>query len=443
MPRVSIDSPPPQRLRRELGVLGATFLGLGSIVGTGVFVSIGIAAGISGASAVLAVGLAAFVAAFNGSSSAQLAAAHPVSGGTYEYGYKFLSPSAGFLAGWVFLFAKSASAATAALGLSGYALGLWGGTETWRVPLALASITAIVLVVLAGIRRSSQLNVIVVSITLLSLAAFVVVAMGQFEATSFSPFLGGSDPTMFGFFETTALMFVAYTGYGRIATLGEEVHHPRRTIPIAIGTTLLVTAALYVAVAAAAVGAAGATSFAAVTEATAAPLEEIARSLSQPTVAAAVAVGAITAMLGVLLNLVLGLSRVLMAMGRRRDMPAPTARIDATGRTPYVAVIAIGVLVALLAAIGDIRLTWSFSALNVLIYYALTNAAALRLPTEARMFPRWLAVAGLVSCCFLALFVDPTVWIAGLIVLAIGLVWQRVAAGRRLAAAAGDQGRLR
>lgn len=421
----------PQRLRRELGVVGATFLGLGSIVGTGVFVSIGIAAGIAGASVALAVGLAAFVAAFNGSSSAQLAAAHPVSGGTYEYGYEYLSPTAGFLAGWLFLLAKSASAATAALGFSGYTLNLLDQGDDWLIALALVVVVAVVLIVLAGIQRSSQVNMIVVGVTLLALGAFVVVALGDFDSGNFTPFLGGEKGNTFGFFEATALMFVAYTGYGRIATLGEEVHHPRRTIPIAIGVTLLTTGVIYIAVAVAAVGAAGSDGFASLTESTAAPLEAIVRALDQPAVATFVAIGAVTAMLGVLLNLILGLSRVLMAMGRRGDMPAATARLDAAGRTPVVAVIIIGVVVAVLAATGDVRLTWSFSAFNVLIYYALTNAAALRLPADSRLFPRWLAIAGLVSCSFLVIFIDLQIWAAGIVVLLLGFVWHRVALARR------------
>ena len=172
-PGVTSPQPSPQSLRRELGVAGATLLGLGSILGTGVFVSIGIAAGITGASVALAVGLAAFVAAFNGSSSAQLAAAHPVSGGTYEYGYRFLNPTLGFVAGWMFLLAKSASAATAALGFSGYTLNLFDQGDDWLVPLAVIAVVAIVTVVLAGIRFSSQVNTVIVSVTILALAAFV------------------------------------------------------------------------------------------------------------------------------------------------------------------------------------------------------------------------------------------------------------------------------
>jgi len=393
-------------------------------MGTGVFVSIGIAAGVTGASVTLAVGLAAFVALFNGSSSAQLAAAHPVSGGTYEYGYRFLTPTLGFLAGWMFLLAKSASAATAALGLSGYALNLFEQDDQWLVPLAIGAVLVIVAVVLRGIRRSAQVNLVVVTITIVALAVFVVAMAGEIEASNFTPFFeSGALP----FFEATALMFVAYTGYGRIATLGEEVHHPRRTIPLAIGLTLLVTAVIYISVAIAAVGAAGVDGFASLTEATAAPLEAIARAMDKPVVATLVAIGAVTAMLGVLLNLILGLSRVLMAMGRRGDMPSATARLDPAGKTPYVAVVIIGVVVASLALSGDIRLTWTFSAFTVLIYYALTNAAALRLPSAHRLLPRWLAWAGLGSCLFLVLFIDPAVWLMGVGVMAVGVAWHQVA----------------
>jgi APA family basic amino acid/polyamine antiporter len=149
-----------------------------------------------------------------------------------------------------------------------------------------------------------------------------------------------------------------------------------------------------------------------------------------PAVATFIAVGAVTAMLGVLLNLILGLSRVLLAMGRRRDMPAATGRLDPTGRTPVVAVIVMGVVVGALALTGDVRTTWSFSAFNVLIYYALTNAAALRLPAENRFLPRWLAWAGLASCSFLVLFIDVEIWAVGGLILVSGLIWFRVARTR-------------
>jgi APA family basic amino acid/polyamine antiporter len=425
------------RLRRELGVLGATMMGLGSIVGTGIFVSIGIAAGVAGPSVIVAIAIAAFVATCNALSSAQLAASHPVSGGTYEYGYEYLSPAFGFTAGWMFLCAKSASAATAALGFAGYLLHTIGWSPARLVPVAIVTTVVLTAVVVSGMRRSNAANVVIVSITLAALAAFVVAGLPSVRTagvTQFSPFFGGEDGEfgpLRGLLYGTALMFVAYTGYGRIATLGEEVRDPRRTIPRAIVLTLVVSAGLYMTVGGVAVGAVGATALAEATEGNAAPLEVVAGGFSVPSVRWLVALGAMTAMLGVLLNLILGLSRVLLAMGRRRDMPSAVARLDAAQTTPYVAVGVIGVLVAALTATGSVRTTWTFSAFTVLIYYAITNLAALRLPPRHRLYPRALAWCGLGACLFLAFWVEWRIWAVGLGLIGAGLVWQ--AAGRGLA----------
>jgi basic amino acid/polyamine antiporter, APA family len=417
-------------LKRELGVFSAAMLGLGSILGTGVFVSIGIAAGIAGPAVVLAIALAAGVAVANALSSAQLAANHPVSGGTYEYGYRYLRPWLGFTAGWTFLLAKSASAATAALGFAGYTLNLLGADDASAlVPLALAAVVALTLIVLTGLRRSSAVNIAIVSVTIAALALFVLaglpalLANGAANLTPFFPPDGDALPDLL---RATALMFVAYTGYGRIATMGEEVREPRRTIPRAIVVTLVVSMALYISVAFVGVGAVG-TGVLSDATTLAAPLEIAARTYGAPVVATLVALGAVTAMLGVLLNLILGLSRVLLAMGRRGDMPAITARIDASGSTPTVAVVVVGVVIAALALTGDVRTTWSFSAFTVLVYYALTNLAALQLNRGERLFPRWIMWVGLAACLFLAFWVEPAVWLIGLGLIALGLLWHAIA----------------
>jgi len=421
-------------LTRQVGVGGAVMLGLGSIIGTGVFVSIGIAAGIAGPSVIPAVMLAAVVALCNGLNSAQLAANHPTSGGTYEYGYRYLNGWFGFAAGWLFLLAKSASAATAALGFSGYFLNLVnGGERTYLVGVALFAVAALTIVVLAGMRRGNAVNIAIVSISLTSLAFFVVAGLPLLIGSGgrhLTPFIASERPAV-SLFHATALMFVAYTGYGRIATLGEEVREPRRTIPRAILATMLVTMALYGAVAIVGVGSVGADVLAGATSAeSAAPLEVVARRFGVPGAPLVLAVGAVAAMLGVLLNLILGLSRILLAMGRRRDMPTAVARIDAKGTTPYVAVAAIGVIIALLVLIGDVRTTWSFSAFTVLVYYAITNLAALRIPREQRLYPMCIAVVGLIGCLFLAFWVERAVWLVGLGLIALGIAWH--AAAQRL-----------
>ncbi len=430
----SKSNQPPSSLKREVGVFGATMMGLGSIVGTGIFVSIGIAADAAGPAVLLAIAVAAVVAACNGLSSAQLAANHPLSGGTYEYGYRWLSPTLGFTAGWMFLCAKCASAATAALGFAGYALYAWGRSESpWLVPLALGAVVVLTGLVLSGIRRSSWANILIVSVTLVSLLSFL--AAGLFRVSEmgvgnltpfFAPVWSRSSP-LAGFLEACALMFVAYTGYGRIATLGEEIHDPYRNIPRAIIVTLLASMTLYLSVGLVGIATVGAAGLAEATEQQAAPLETAARQFAVPGVGVVVAIGAVTAMLGVLLNLILGLSRVVLAMARRGDLPPPLAKLAPSSSTPLPAVVLVGAVIGGLVWIGDVKTTWSFSAFTVLIYYALTNLAALRLTEQERLYPRFVPWAGLIACVFLAFWVEPRVWLVGLAMIAAGLVWRQAA----------------
>jgi APA family basic amino acid/polyamine antiporter len=238
-----------------------------------------------------------------------------------------------------------------------------------------------------------------------------------------------------GLLQAAALCFVAYTGYGRIATLGEEVRDPQRTIPRAIVTTVFVTAALYIAVAAVGVFSVGADAFYQATTAHAAPLTIIARqvvgdsAIAHATVGL-ITLGAITAMLGVLLNLLLGLSRVVLAMARRGDLPGQLAQLNDARTTPRAAVLVTALFIAALVCIGRVELTWSFSALTVLIYYGLTNLAALRLPREAQRYPRGFAWAGLIGCVGLAAFIEPVYWLIGGGLIALGLAWHRFARNR-------------
>lgn len=406
-------------------------MGLGSMVGTGVFVSIGVAAGVAGPSVILAVALAALVATCNAFSSAQLAATHAVSGGTYEYGYRYLKPWLGFTAGWMFLCAKTASAATAALGFAGYALDLMGWRGAGLSLLALAAVAMLTLLVLGGVRRSSGMNVAIVSVTLAALGLFVLAGLpalardGAANLTPFFPETDRGDPS--AFFYATALMFVAFTGYGRIATMGEEVKDPRTSIPRAIVATLVVSAVLYILVALVALGAVGVDRFAGAAQDRATPLGVAAEALEAPGLGTLVAVGAVTAMLGVLLNLILGLSRVVLAMGRQGDLPPLFARLSGDGGAPSAAVVGVAVAIAGLALTGSVETTWAFSAFTVLIYYAITNLAALRLPKADRLYPRAFAVGGLAACLFLAFWVPPRIWLLGLVLIGGGLLWHGVA----------------
>jgi APA family basic amino acid/polyamine antiporter len=393
----SNGSPPPEALARVLGLPGAVLMGLGSIVGTGIFVTIGTASGIAGSAVLVAILLAAAVATCNGLSSAQLAAAHPVSGGAYEYAHRYAAPWLGRLAGLTFVCAKTASAATAALGFAGYALAaIERGSHATQIGLAIGVVVALTAVVAGGMTRSHRTNVILVGTTLLALAIYVIATLPDVTLSH----LEVGDLRAGDIAHATALVFVAYTGYGRIATLGEEVREPARTIPRAMVLTLAITAALYLIVTATAVGAAGAPLLAEATRATSAPLE----ATAPPSIRTVVAIGAATAMLGVILNLLLGISRVLLAAARRKDLPAALAHVD--GGSPRRAVILTGVVIAALALIGSVKATWTLSAFTVLLYYAVMNVCALRQPAAERRFPRAVPAAGLAMCIGLA------VWLA-------------------------------
>ena len=425
----------PAPLARTVGLPGAVLLGLGAMLGTGVFVGIAVAADIAGPLVVPAVLIAAALALCNALSSAQLAAAHPVSGGTYEYGYRLLSPFAGFTAGWLFLCAKSASAATAALGVAGYLTGGGGDVAWWGPAVAGGLVLGLTALVSLGLRRSNVVNAVLVGLTLASLGTFLVL---NADGTAALPHAATDWPPLA---EAAALAFVAFTGYGRLATLGEEVRDPARTIPRAVLLTLGVTTVLYVAVAAAVAGEAtggmpSADRLSAVRgdnppmpnslkEAEgmppAASLRRLATANGPAWLPAVVTAGACTAMAGVLLNLLLGLSRVVLAMARRGDLPAGLAAVR--GDSPRRAVWLAGAVVCGLTLIGSVRATWSLAAFTVLLYYALTNLAALRLPAEHRRYPRTVPLLGLLACVSLAWWVDLAAWATGSGVLAAGWAW--------------------
>ncbi|WP_417686442.1 APC family permease [Pseudidiomarina gelatinasegens] len=400
-----------QQLVRSTALGGAILLGLGSIIGTGAFVSVGFGVELAGAWVVWAILIAAAVATFNGLSSAQLAAIHPVSGGTYEYGYEFLTRQLGFTAGWLFVLAKSASAATAALAV-GYALQSWLAGPAWLAQV-IAGFTLLVftLLVLGGLRRSNRANAILVLLAIAALAIFIV-SSAQLPMPVEQ--LAQAKPTWRDLFAAAALLFVAYTGYGRIATMGEEVQNPRHVIPRAIIATVLVVTALYAAIGWGVLHYVPLTTTADFVLATLMP-----RGIWQQLVAA----GAVVAMCGVILNLILGVSRVVLAMARRNDLPVAWATLNAERTSAPAAVWVTFAVMLVIVLVGDLRTAWSFSAFTVLVYYSITNLAALRIPTEKRFVPRWVSILGLASCLGLAVFIELKILFSGLILIGLGLLW--------------------
>jgi APA family basic amino acid/polyamine antiporter len=409
---------PPHILRRDLGLLDAVGIGIGAIVGGGIFVVSGIGAEVAGPALLVALLLAGTAATANALSSAQLAATYPMAGGTYEYGYRVLSPTAGYTAGWMFLASKTAAAGTVALGLSAYL-----DAFLPRVPpraVAVVAVLGFTVLNYFGVRRSSRLNLAIVAVSLGVLVMFVVLGAGAFEPLRLRPF---APAGWRGLLSGAAIMFFAYTGYARIATLGEEIHDPRRTIPRAIVLTLVTTGLLYVAVVLVALGAVGADGMAA----SGAPLLAAASSFDQEWAATIISVGAVVAMLGVMLSQILGLSRMAFAMARRGDLPRWLERVHPDYGTPNRAILLVGAVAALVAATGTLRGVATAAAFAILVYYGIANLAALRMPAKDKLYPNVVPWVGMVACAVLAVSLDLWTIAVGCAVLAVGLLvrWLR------------------
>lgn len=415
----------PDRLKRVMGLWSAVLLGLGAMLGTGIYVSTGLAVEAAASLAIPALLIAALLALFNGLSSARLAAHHPVSGGTYEYGYRFLGHWPGFLAGWLFITAKSASAAAAALSFAAYFATLAGLPEVSSIPLGTALIVVITLVVLAGMRQSLVMNAVMVGVSLVALCALLYVALPAAVFTSVPDATTGSLPSLL---EAAAILFVAFTGYGRIATLGEEARSPAVVIPRAIVVTVTLVFLLHLLVLLAVIGAMDAER-AGQSARDGRLLAELAGAFGYDSVALLVSVGALFALAGVLLNLLLGISRVLLAMSRRNDLPRRFAVIAANGSSAPAATLLAGAIVLVIVLQGNIFLAWSFSAFTVLLYYAITNLAALVVANTVRQ--KAVSLAGLAGCLSLSWFVDARALLAGAVLLAAGAAWHFIA--RRVA----------
>ncbi|MBI2932569.1 MAG: amino acid permease [Planctomycetes bacterium] len=329
----------------------------------------------------------------------------PRGGGTYEYAGRMLSPWAGFMAGWLFLGAKTTSAAATAIGFGAYA-----GSMTRMPPLAisLALVTAITMLNLFRLAGAGALNLVLVMAAMGSLVTFVTAGWGTVARDNLVPFAPNG---VYGVPSAAALLFVAYAGYGRVATLGEEIREPRRNIPRAVMLSLAGAAVLYGLVSFVAIGSIGAPAFAQAAV-KGAPLEEATRHAA---VKAALAVGAAAALGAVFLNLMLGLSRMAFAMARGKDLPAPLSKVNAASSPVFA--------VALLVALGNIVRLVSISAFTILVYYGLTNLSALCLKREHRFVHPFVPGFGLVFCAALAASVPAQHLVIGAGLLAAGMIW--------------------
>ncbi|MEM9214625.1 MAG: APC family permease [Cyanobacteria bacterium P01_F01_bin.150] len=415
-----------------MGWFSATILGLASVIGVGIFVSVGIAAGLTGAAVIGALVLAGVLSGCNSLNLAQLAVNHPVSGGIYEYGYRYLTPWLGFTGGWIYLLGKIAVAATAALGFAGYVLNTLGLNQdhTLLVLVAESAVFLLTFIILGGMTRSKVVALLTVSVTISSLLFLIIGGMVTLPKTGFQPltFIEANPFTQVQhFLESVALLFVAYNGAARISMLGEEVTNPEQNIPRAIFTTLGTTVILYVAVAVVGLGCLGATAFGRAATEQAAPLQVVVEKFGIVGGSGLLSMGAITATLSVLLSVILGLSRMLLAMGRRGDMPKIIAQLTEKDATPIWAIVGVAIAIALLVLTGAVKTTWSFAAFGGLYRSVIVSLAALQLSEEERLYPRWVTWVSLSSGFFLAFWIEWQVWLIGFGLIGVGLIWHSVA----------------
>ena len=394
-------------LRRTLSASDAVVIGLGSMLGAGIFVALTPAAQAAGSGLLVGLALAGLVAYCNAMSSARLAARYPVSGGTYVYGRQRLGEFWGFLAGAGFVVGKTASCAAMALAVGLY---LW---PPHAREIAVAAVVALTALNCAGVQKSAWLTRVIVAITLSVLAAVVAVVFVSGTA-DFAHVQIAGGLSAGGVLQSAGVLFFAFAGYARIATLGEEVRDPARSIPRAIRLALLIALGIYALVAVAVLAVLGPDRLAGA----AAPLVEAARVAGADWLVPVVGVGAVLAALGSLLALILGVSRTTLAMARDGRMPRALAAVHPRSGVPVRAELAVGVAVAALAATLDLRGAIGFSSFAVLVYYAIANASAYTLGTAEGGRARALPVLGLAGCLTLAFALPRASVLSGVLVLA-------------------------
>jgi APA family basic amino acid/polyamine antiporter len=401
----------PTQLTRRLGVGDAVVIGLGSMIGAGVFAAFAPAAQAAGTGLLLGLAVAAVVAYCNATSSARLAALYPTSGGTYVYGRERLGDFWGYLAGWGFVVGKTASCAAMAL-----TVGYYVDPDLAR-PIAVVAVASLTALNYFGVHKSALATRVIVSFVLVVLAAVVVAGWSADHAQP-AHLLPLTGHGVSGVLQAAGFLFFAFAGYARIATLGEEVRDPARTIPRAIPVALGITLAVYAALAVTVLAVLGPSGVAA----TSAPLVAVAQATSEAWLVPVVRVGAAVAALGSLLALVLGVSRTTFAMARNRHLPGVLDAVHPRYGVPHRAELTVGVVVVAVVLVADVRGAIGFSSVAVLVYYAIANASALTLDPDrgSRVIP----AVGLVGCLVVAVSLPLVSTVTGFAVLAAGaLLW--------------------
>jgi len=409
----SAERTPGSRLSPALGLIDATAIGLGAIIGGGIFIVTGIVAGLAGPALVLSIILAAAISLFTALSFIELTEWRPAEGSVYVYSRSVLSPFAGFLSGWMWITSNIFTGAAVALGIAHYMQSLLPGVNPKWISVLLC--LAFTLLNLVGVKHSAQVNNVLVGAKVIVLLLFVVVGAFHFKPVHFTPFFTSAT----GVFRGAFFIFFAFAGFARVSIVAEEVKNARKTVPRSIILALVLSALIYIAVSTVALGLVGSSRLAG----SKSPLAEAIRIVGSPALVYAVSLGGMLAMASVLLTSILGISRMIFAMARERDLPFLLGRLHPKYHTPHFPILIAGAGCALISSFFDLTAVVAVSTFATLFNYSLANASALRLNIEPRAYPRIIPISGLLLCFFLMLFVQAHSLVAGMICLLLGVFY--------------------
>lgn len=404
------------KLKPTLGLFDATAISIGAIIGAGIFVVTGIAAGFAGPALIFSMILAAVIALFTALSLVELTAWQPREGSIYEYAYQLISPFAGFLAGWMWMLSNTFTGAAVSLGFAYYFTALFPSLNANWTAAFLCVVFA--MINFFGIRQSALVNNFLVAAKLFVLGFFAFLGLGHIDLAYFSPFVPSEVGVLYG----ACYIFFAYGGFARVAVVAEEVKDAKRNVPKAILISLFVSTLFYLLVGMVAIGLVGAERL----KGSNSPLSEAISVVGVPAAVYVVSAGGLLATTSVLLTSILGVSRLAYAMARREDLPKVFGKLHSKYNTPYCSVWTVGVLMALLVLFIDLTRVVAVSTFALLFYYCLANVSALRLEKKDKMYPQVVSVLGVAACCALLifiLFVSPQAWIIGVTGLVVGAVF--------------------
>jgi APA family basic amino acid/polyamine antiporter len=424
-------------LKRSLGLFDATALALGAIIGAGIFVISGVASGLAGPAVILAIVIAGTVSSFTAFSYVRLSSQFAQEGGPYVFAKQVISNFAGFITGWVWLFANVVAGATVSIGLAGYVISLLPNLPL--VPVAVSSILVLTALNIVGIKQSSIFNAVLVLLKLSALGLFVIIGFSHLDFSLYEPFAPNGISGVLG---SAALIFFAYTGFGRPATAAEEVKDPKRTIPRSIILALALSSVVYILVGVVSVGLVPYQKLAS----SSSPLSDAVRyGIKIEWLQTFVSFAAILATISVLLTAVMGVSRVSFAMARDNMLPRFLGRTHRRFSTPYIAILVGGAAMAILPAISGLKETANVTNFGSLVAYAVVNLCAIiiMLAKKKKNLHRHdsdddsnsrqahvttlvrivIPSLGLISCISLLYFLSATSWLVGISWVAVGILY--------------------